>query len=169
MPFPEPNESRPDREGKTVTLSELDIEDAIRLLRLLAGGEASSDVSGPRAVVAERSGDRNPQWLLSRARKAIRDRQLRTEYFNRAIFGEAAWDILLVLYVMDSAGSRQTQGTLSKRLTTPPTTVQRWVDYLEKENLVRRDPHPTDRRTAFVRLLDKGRKALDDYFTATSG
>jgi DNA-binding MarR family transcriptional regulator len=48
-------------------------------------------------------------------------------------------------------------------LTTPPTTVQRWVDYLEKEHLIRRDPHPTDRRTAFVSLLAKGRSSLDDY------
>lgn len=163
MSLSERQETQADRNRKMIILSERDVEDATRLLRLLAGDDESSDVNGspsPDAV------DINRERLLIKARQVLRDRQIRCEYFNRAIFSEAAWDILLVLYVTDSAGARQTQATLSKRLATPPTTIQRWLDYLEKERLVRRDSHPNDRRVSFVMLQDKGRRALDDYLSA---
>lgn len=164
MPAREPEEKRADPEGTTVTLSGKDVEDVTRLLRLLASDEKSSDVNGPRVV--QEAEDRSAQWLLSKARKVIRDRQLRTEYFNPAMFGEGAWDILLILYVTDSAGARQTRASLARRLAMPASTVHRWIDYLEKERFVQRDAHPTDKRTSFVRLLDKGRRALDDYLLA---
>jgi DNA-binding MarR family transcriptional regulator len=153
MPAPESEENRSDSVAKTITLSGRDIEDATRLLRLLAGE-------------AKETGNRSTQWLLSRARKIIRNRELRTTYFNPAMFGEGPWDILLVLYVTDASGARQTRASLAKRLAMPSSTVHRWIDYLEKERFVQRDAHPTDKRTNFVRLLDKGRKAMDEYLVA---
>lgn len=163
MSLPESEQKLLEREGKTISLTEKDVQDASRLLRLLVGDEKSPDLklSTVRGPV-----DRSREWLRSKAGQLLRDRQLRSDYFNRAIFSEAAWDILLVLYVTDSAGARQTQATLSKQLATPPTTVQRWIDYLEKEHLVRRNPHPNDRRVSFVTLLENGRKALDNYLSA---
>lgn len=41
----------------------------------------------------------------------------------------------------------------------------RWLDYLLHQNLARREPHPTDRRAAFVELTEKGRLALDKYLS----
>lgn len=161
MPLPERDDSQP--ESKAIILSDRDVQDAARLLGLLTGDAKSRDLDGPRQAG---EGVASRQWLLSVARKVMRDRQLRTEYFNRAMFGETAWDILLMLYDTDSAGPRQTQATLVKRLAMPASTIQRWLDYLVKERLVRRDPHPTDRRTAFFTLLDKGRNALENYLAA---
>lgn len=163
MTWPDPDEEGAERHHRTIALSESDIQSAVRLLRLIVGREA--DASEQQATAVETDNLRQGP-LVSKAERLIRNRQLRSNYFHRAMFSEAAWDILLVLYVTESAGTPQTQATLSKGLATPPTTVQRWVDYLEKEHLVRRDPHPTDRRTAVVSLLDKGRKALEDYLAA---
>ncbi|MDP9423683.1 MAG: winged helix DNA-binding protein [Pseudomonadota bacterium] len=164
MPEREPENRRPESDGKTVILSGRDVEHAARLLQLLAGDRSSPDVDGSAAHAAQAA--RSGHWLLARAQQVLRHRQLRTEYFPRSIFSEAAWEILLVLYVTDSAGPRQTLASLAKLTATPPTTVQRWVDYLVRERLVQRDSHPTDRRVTFVSLLGKGRKALDDYLSA---
>ncbi|HEY0629306.1 MAG TPA: MarR family transcriptional regulator, partial [Sphingomicrobium sp.] len=163
LTLPESDETSSERPGRMLALSEDDIESAVRLLRLITGEATASDPAAPLPVTPE-----NRHLLLARARKIIRNRQLRSEYFHRAMFGEAAWDILLLLYVAEGARSSQTRATLSKSLATPPTTIQRWVDYLEKEHLVRRDPHPTDRRTAFVSLLDKGRNTLEHYLAAVA-
>lgn len=163
----EPDQTGSEQLGRTITLFESDIECAARLLHLITGQETSPEAKEqrPATVGTEEQGR---EVLLSKARRILRNRQLRSEYFNRAMFSEAAWDILLLLYVTDSAGALQTQATLSKGLATPPTTIQRWVDYLEKERLVRRHPHPTDRRTAFVGLTDKGRNALENYLAAVA-
>ena len=37
-------------------------------------------------------------------------RQLRARHFNRAIFGEPAWDSLLILHISDAVEGRQTIG-----------------------------------------------------------
>ena len=42
-----------------------------------------------------------------------------------------------------------------------PTTVTLALDQLEKRNLVKRHPHPTDRRTILARLTPAGRQVLD--------
>ncbi|WP_137726248.1 MarR family winged helix-turn-helix transcriptional regulator [Prescottella subtropica] len=45
----------------------------------------------------------------------------------------------------------------SARLQVHPTSVTNAVDRLEKAGLVRRVPHPTDRRTTLVEITDAGR------------
>ena len=42
-----------------------------------------------------------------------------------------------------------------------PTTVTLALDQLEKRNLVKRNPHPTDRRTILAVLTPAGRELLD--------
>jgi DNA-binding MarR family transcriptional regulator len=84
------------------------------------------------------------------------------------MFGEAAWDMLLGLYILDVAGQRQTIGNLMRLAGTPTTTAKRWLDFLMSHDLVRRDFHPTDRRTSFVSLTPKAREKLDLYYSETS-
>ena len=79
------------------------------------------------------------------------------------MFAEPAWDMLLYLYVCDFSEGRQTIGQLADLVETPLTTVLRWVAYLEKEHLVVRRHHPTDRRIVFVELADKGRIAMEAF------
>jgi len=144
--------------GKTIVLTQENIDEAARLLELLVGDAADS------VIPSKDTYDR--QRLLAKARQQLEQRAHRANYFNRAIFGETAWDILLVLYVTGFSGPRQTIGKLARWIDTPPTTVVRWVDYLEKERLVRREPHPNDKRIIFISLLDKGGEALEDYLAS---
>ena len=104
--------------------------------------------------------------FLSKAKSVLNRRRLRSRFFNRAIFGEPAWEILLVLYISDVSGGRQTIGKLADWIDTPLTTALRWIAYLEKERLVERQAHPQDKRVVFLRLLDKGRNSMEAYLSS---
>jgi DNA-binding MarR family transcriptional regulator len=64
-----------------------------------------------------------------------------------------------VLAVRRLAVEPQTQRELAERLSADPPYVTLMVDDLEKRELVRRKPHPTDRRAKLVELTASGRAA----------
>ena len=168
MPRPELPAANNDELDKIVRLSDKDVRDAVRLFRILA--DAGSQLPG--AVGDEHSASPPPSFdsfdsqdLLTRAKLILSSRRLRSRHFNPAIFGEPAWDILLVLYITDVSGGRQTIGKVADWIKTPPTTVLRWVSYLEKEKFLERYTHPTDRRITFLRLLARGRDAMNSYLS----
>jgi DNA-binding MarR family transcriptional regulator len=159
MPFAERPAENEEIEGRVV-LSETDARAAARLFRMLSeavGYFPDSDRSAEGPI--------SPEELTSRARIILHSRQVRERYFSRAMFGEPAWDMLLVLYITDMSEGRQTITNLAKRTEMPLSTVVRWLDYLEKEKLIERQPHPTNRRSFFIRLLPKARKAMGEYLT----
>lgn len=137
---------------RTVTLSTREIRDAVRLLGRLA--EYDQSEGGSRAV------------FVGRARRVIAERRRRIGIFGVSMFGEPAWDMLLVLYT-EEGRQRLTVGKLISATGHAPTTAQRWLDYLERQGLIRREAHPLDRRSTFVELADKGCNALDAYFSDT--
>lgn len=80
------------------------------------------------------------------------------------MFGEPGWDILLILYTEEDE-SRQTISRLATAAGSTMSTGLRWLEHLESQEWIRRRPHPTDGRVDFVDLTDKGRNALDSYFS----
>lgn len=50
-------------------------------------------------------------------------------------------------------------GKMGTRLQVHPTSVTNTIDRLERDGLVERIPHPTDRRTVLARLTEAGRDA----------
>ncbi len=64
-----------------------------------------------------------------------------------------------VLAVRRLAVGPQTQRELAERLSADPPYVTLMVDDLERRGLVRRKPHPTDRRARLVELTASGRAA----------
>jgi DNA-binding MarR family transcriptional regulator len=167
MPNSEANDPRAMEIAKTVTLTEKDIKDAARLFRLLTDpvlvASALPDFSFAAPGTTER------EILISRARIVLNARRLRERHFNRVMFGEPAWDILLMLYASDQSPGRLTLSRLAEWIETPLTTVVRWVNFLEEEHLVERQAHPTDRRTVFIKLRETGRAALDAYLGTIPG
>ena len=101
----------------------------------------------------------------SRRRGVMSERKRRARFFSKVMLGEAAWDMLLALYVTDFSGGRQTITKLVNWVDAPRTTANRWIDYLERERLIERTPHPHDRRFVFVNLTEKARSVLDEYFS----
>lgn len=82
------------------------------------------------------------------------------------MFGEAAWEMLLLLYVTDS-GPRQTVSRFAKLAGYSKSTAIRWIDYLAQHQFIHREPHPTDMRSAYVSLSTKGRETIEAYLFET--
>lgn len=58
---------------------------------------------------------------------------------------------------------------MGERLQLHPTSVTNIVDRLQGDGLVRRVPHPTDRRATLVELTDDGKTRLAEATTAVTG
>lgn len=147
---------------RLIPLSRKDLDDASRLLRLLTSAEVDRDGSGRR----EREAGDESARLLARARQIVAHRRRRLELFGKELFGEPAWEMLLLLYVGQTT-QRYTVGQLAQASGAPKSTGTRWIDHLEEQGLVEKDEHPTDQRTAFVKLSKKGQDALALYLSGT--
>ena len=147
---------------KSVTLTGRDLTDARRLFGLLSDVEESGDGSRLARALYERlrsDGD----ILEQKARQILALRQKRSTYFAKAMFGEPAWDILLVLY---TAGEGLTMNRLAQLSGVSQATGLRWMNYLSDQKLIKLESHPTDARSMRVLLAEKGREALDSYLTS---
>ena len=155
----------PDRneDSRSVTLTGRDLRDASRLLQKLLERDAETPVS-PAS-----SQEITPMFrktFVEHARRIIHDRRKRTHRFGSAMFGEPGWDMLLILYVEEDI-NRLSVSRLVVASGSSLTTGLRWFEYLVSQQLVCRQNHPTDRRIDLVELTDKGRSALDSYFSET--
>jgi len=68
----------------------------------------------------------------------------------------ARYEVLMLLYF--SRTGALPLAKIGNRLQVHPTSVTNAVDRLEAAGLVKRRPHPTDRRTTLVELLPEGRE-----------
>ncbi|MEU3273015.1 MarR family transcriptional regulator [Saccharomonospora sp. NPDC006951] len=57
---------------------------------------------------------------------------------------------------------------MGERLQLHPTSVTNIVDRLERDGLVKRVPHPTDRRTTLVEITDDGRQRREEATKAVT-
>ncbi len=67
----------------------------------------------------------------------------------------ARYEVLMLLW-FSSRGTLPMR-VIGSRLQVHPTSVTNAVDRLEEAGLVRREPHPTDRRATLVAITDAGR------------
>lgn len=99
------------------------------------------------------------------AGKVYRSRRLRSKYFTDALFADAAWDILLLLYSLEAEGKRVSVSAVCASAGVPESTGHRWIERLIDARLVEREKHPSDRRVNWVRLSDRTLAKMDDYFS----
>lgn len=78
----------------------------------------------------------------------------------------ARYEALVLLTFARSA--RLPMRVMGERLQLHPTSVTNIVDRLEKDGLVKRVPHPTDRRTTLVEITDDGRARREAATTAVT-
>jgi len=67
----------------------------------------------------------------------------------------ARYEVLMLL--MFSRSGALPLSRLGDRLQVHPTSITNVIDRLEAQGLVRRSPHPVDRRTTLAELTDAGR------------
>ncbi len=110
----------------------------------------------PAAMAATTSIMRAHQIVLARVDEALRPFDLTFARYEA-----------LVLLAFSRQGALPL-GKMGDRLMLHPTSVTNIVDRLERQGLVQRAPHPTDRRTTLAEITDDGRRIVDKATEAVS-
>ena len=96
------------------------------------------------------------QWLY-------RGRLERRRLFPADLFAEPAWDILLDLFVENTAGKRVPSLDLCAAAMVPPATGLRWIATLREHDLLRRYRVPDDGRFQYVEITEKGYRLMREW------
>jgi DNA-binding MarR family transcriptional regulator len=115
------------------------------------------DWQAPAAMAAATSIMRAQQIVLARVDAALRPLELSFARYEA-----------LVLLRFTRHGALPL-GKMGDRLMLHPTSVTNIVDRLEDQGLVRRVPHPTDRRTTLAEITAEGRDLVEKATEAVSG
>jgi hypothetical protein len=97
-------------------------------------------------------------------RRIIRQRQLRSRFFDGDLFGDPAWDMLLDLTAARAEHTRVSVTSLCIASGVPPTTALRWIGQMTEVGMFQRIEDEADRRRAFVALTDKAADAMARFF-----
>jgi DNA-binding MarR family transcriptional regulator len=91
-----------------------------------------------------------------------------TEELDRVLkdCGVSRTGYLILITLQMSREQTRPLGQLSKALLVHPTTITMAIDQLEQAGLVRRVPHPSDRRTILARLTEQGNEMAERASTA---
>lgn len=122
-----------------------------------AGSGVGSGFGAARAVQAALP---DPQTV----RQIIAGRQARAKFFDPALFGDPAWDMLLDLTAAHGEGVQVSVTSLCIAAGVPATTALRWLTQMVETGIFIRVPDPADRRRAFIALSDKAIAAMSAYF-----
>jgi len=104
------------------------------------------------ALEVERHSDR----LAEIAAREYRARRSRERYFDRRLFGEPAWDILIDLFIQQSSGKTVSVTSAAIASQVPVTTALRHLAALQKAGLVERMRSAADARVKLLRLTKEG-------------
>ncbi len=94
--------------------------------------------------------------MLEGARQEFTNRAARSQFVNSDMFGEAGWDMLPALYVAEQSAARHTVSGLLSLSRVRHTTALRWLQYLQREELVTRQANPPTSASATSPSLPKG-------------
>ncbi|RVQ68774.1 hypothetical protein EKN06_00630 [Croceicoccus ponticola] len=104
-----------------------------------------------------------PNHLARVARAIHAARRRRDRWFDRGLFGEPSWDILLDAFQHKASGKQLTTKSVCFASGVASTTALRWIGVMEEAGLLRRTPSERDRREMLVELTDEGFRAMTLY------
>jgi DNA-binding MarR family transcriptional regulator len=98
-------------------------------------------------------------------RDILKWRRKRESHFDKNLFADPAWDILLDLYAAELEGQRVSVSSLCIAASVPPTTALRWISAMTEDGLLQRELDPTDARRVFIQLSERAKLSLKSYLT----
>ena len=101
--------------------------------------------------------------LVERADELYRTRRKRVRFFDEGLFGEPAWDILLDLFVNMEYGKAVSVSSACLGSGVPTTTALRWVQALQRQDLICRIADERDARRVHLTLSEKGYSLMVEY------
>lgn len=110
----------------------------------------------------------NDQSKLNPPIETVRDlihaRHLRFRYFDKSLFADPAWDILLDLFHAEVARQHVTLSSLCVAASVPPATADRWIQIMSDANLLRRYSDPDGAGEELVALSPLASQAMRNFF-----
>ena len=100
--------------------------------------------------------ERNADRLAEIAAREYRSRRSRDRHFDRKLFGEPAWDIMIDLFIQQSSGKTVSVTSAAIASQVPVTTALRHLAALQKAGLVERMRSAADARVRLLRLTREG-------------
>jgi DNA-binding MarR family transcriptional regulator len=97
------------------------------------------------------------------ARTIVAGRRRRSQIFPRVRFGEPSWDMILELYLASCDGQGLDVTSLCQASGAPQTTALRYVEMLERQGLITREPDRADGRRIFVVPQESLRLQLEHW------
>lgn len=101
--------------------------------------------------------------LAGVAHAIYRARRRRDRFFDRELFAEPAWDMLLDLFVNQVRGLRISVTSLTLAAGVPSSTGLRFIRILVEHDLVERMRAPDDARLVLLNLTPKGFQLMRQY------
>lgn len=113
---------------------------------------------------ALRSSSVDHKTITHIARRLFEERQLRNQHLPLSdMFGEPAWDVLLFIFVSQAKGKGAKVDGLAIASRMPVTEALRWLERLEKREMVFAFRDEENSGEVFLRLTAKGHSAMSQY------
>lgn len=87
-------------------------------------------------------------------------RKERNKIFNKELFVDPAWDMMLDLYRAYKNEEKISVSSLCLASNSPPTTALRWIQKLLNNGLIERSADPNDRRKVYITLSAKSLQSM---------
>lgn len=130
-------------------------------------GDLTADVERLKKQINDQSAQlffRNEQAFrphaVDKAKAVVTSRDTRLDLFDRELFGEPGWDILLDLFINEHRGARVAVSDACIAARSPSTTALRWIAVLEEKRYVLRVPDPEDGRRQYLCLTREAHDAM---------
>ncbi len=120
----------------------------------------------PSGMVERAREESKRQLLLDRALATMKMRQLRHKFFNPAMFGEPAFDMLLALYVTNARPPIVSLRMLSPLVGVSESSAVRWLKFLVSEGLAFSVGGDGDPGEIHAAITGKGRIVMGEYLKA---
>jgi DNA-binding MarR family transcriptional regulator len=101
--------------------------------------------------------------------KVIQSRRRRRDYFSSELFADAAWDVLLKLFLAELEGRRLGAAELRNSLALPDSTSERWIAKLERDGWIRQSADVDFPVRRIVGLSGAGSRAMQSWLNAFAG
>jgi hypothetical protein len=103
--------------------------------------------------------------LLLAARRMAAARRVRDEVFGVGQFLDPGWNILIELFIAGEEGRNVTIKSACVAACVPQSTALRHIAHLIDVRLALRAQHPSDARSAYLKLTDNGRTRMVAFLT----
>jgi hypothetical protein len=131
------------------------------------GGSAQDDASFTGSAIS--TGRTSPLPDPRLVRQVIANRQARGRFFDPALFGDPAWDMLLDLTAAQGEGVQVSVTSLCIAAGVPATTALRWLTQMVESGIFVRLPDPADKRRAFIAMSNGALAGMANYFASVKG